>query len=357
MRDAPQSKRSASFLALPVLYLFATAFFVGTTASGAAAAESRRVLMLHSFGPRFKPWSAYAETIRSEINRQSRKSVDFVDQSLVNARASDAQSEAPFVEYLSALYAGHPLDLIIAFGAPAATFVQQHRQRLFPTVPMVITAVDHRRVQYEKLTENDTVVPITNNVPVVFENILQVLPSTKTIAILVGASPIERFWTEELRRELAPLANRVQLKWYNELPFDDILKDVEHLPPHSAIFSVLMNVDAAGVVHETGNALNKVASRANAPIFTYDDSYFDGAIVGGPMFSMLEGSRIAATVATRILDGEKAGDIKTPPSNTHRRNLTGGKCSAGESARATFRQGAASISDRPPPGKAIVGRL
>ena len=74
-----------------------------------------------------------------------------------------------------------------------------------------------------------------------------------------------------------------------------------------------MNVDAAGVVHETGNALNKVASRANAPIFTYDDFYFDGAIVGGPMFSMHEGSRTAATVATRILDGEKASDIKTPP--------------------------------------------
>ena len=226
MRRSQNALSLLSFLALPVLYLFAAAFFVGTTASGAAAAKSRRVLMLHSFGPRFKPWSAYAETIRSEINRQSRKSVDFVDQSLVNARAGDAQSEAPFVEYLSALYAGHPLDLIIAFGAPAATFVQQHRQRLFPTVPMVITAVDHRRVQYEKLTENDTVVPITNNVPVVFENILQVLPSTKTIAVLVGASPIERFWTEELRRELAPLANRVQLKWYNDLPFDDILRDV-----------------------------------------------------------------------------------------------------------------------------------
>jgi hypothetical protein len=178
---------------------------------------------------------------------------------------------------------------------------------------MVVTAVDHRRVQYQKLTENDAVVPVTNDVPAVFENIMQVLPRTKTIAILVGASPIERFWTEELRRELAPLASRVELKWYNELPFDDILKDVENLPPDSAIFSVLMNVDAAGVVQETGNALNKVASRANAPIFSYDDSYFQGAIVGGPMFSMLEGSRIAATVATRILDGEKAGDIKTPP--------------------------------------------
>jgi ABC-type uncharacterized transport system substrate-binding protein len=200
--------------------------------------------------------------------------VDFVDHSLVNARVSDVQSEAPFVDYLSALYAGHPLNLIIAFGAPAATFVQQHRQNLFPKVPMIIAAVDHRRVQYEKLTENDTVVPIANDIPAVFENILHVLPDTKTIAILIGASPIERFWTEEIRRELAPLTNRVKLRWYNELPFEDVLKDVGSLPPHSAIFSILMNVDAAGVVRETGNALNKVASRANAPIFTYDDSYF-----------------------------------------------------------------------------------
>ena len=106
MRRSQNALSLLSFLALPVLYLFAAAFFVGTTASGAAAAKSRRVLMLHSFGPRFKPWSAYAETIRSEINRQSRKSVDFVDQSLVNARAGDAQSEAPFVEYLSALSPG-----------------------------------------------------------------------------------------------------------------------------------------------------------------------------------------------------------------------------------------------------------
>lgn len=313
MRCSQNALSLLAFFALLALYLFATAFFLGTSAPGAAAAEPRRVMILHSFGPRFRPWSDYAETIRSEINRQSRKSVDFVDHSLVNARVSDAQSEAPFVDYLSALYARHPLDLIIAFGAPAATFIQQHRQQLFPRVPMVITAVDHRRVEYEKLTENDTVVPITNDIPAVFDSILHVLPRTKTIAILIGASPIERFWTAEIRRELAPLANRVELRWYNDLPFEDILKDAGSLPPDSAIFSVLMNVDAAGVVHETGNALNKVASRANAPIFTYDDSYFDGAIVGGPMFSMLEGSRTAATVATRILDGEKAGDIKTPP--------------------------------------------
>ena len=94
------------------------------------------------------------------------------------------------------------------------------------------------------------------------------------------------------------------------------------------------------------HALNKLASRANAPIFTYDDSYLDGAIVGGPMFSMLEGSRIATDVATRILDGERQATSRPHPSITHRRNSTGGKCSVGGSANATFLGGAASF--RPP---------
>ncbi len=121
------------------------------------------------------------------------------------------------------------------------------------------------------------------------------------------------FWTEEMRRELAPLTSRVELKWYDELPFKDVLKDTEGLPSHSAIFLALMNVDAAGVVHETGNALNKLSSSASAPIFSFDDSFFGEALVGGPMFSVLEGGRIAAAVALRVLDGEKAGNIKTPP--------------------------------------------
>jgi signal transduction histidine kinase len=302
--------RSRAFL----LLIAVAALFLATLHQGHAAdPEPKRVMMLHSFGPRFKPWSDYAETIRAEINRQSQIPVDFMDHSLVNARVSDVQSEAPFADYLGALYAQHPPDLIIAIGAPAANFVQQHRNGLFPKVSMIVAAVDQRRVQYEKLTENDTAVSVINDAPFLFENILRVLPLTKTIAIVNGASPIERFWTAEMRRELAPLTSRVELKWYDELSFEEILKETENLPPHSAIFSVLMNVDAAGFVYEAGAAMAKLSSRANAPIFSFDDSYFHGAIVGGPMFSVLEGSRITAAVAMRVLNGEKAGSIKTPP--------------------------------------------
>jgi signal transduction histidine kinase len=74
-----------------------------------------------------------------------------------------------------------------------------------------------------------------------------------------------------------------------------------------------MNVDAAGVSHEENESLNALASVASAPIFSYDGSFFEGALVGGPMFSVTESSAVTANVANRILSGERAGDIKTQP--------------------------------------------
>ena len=50
----------------------------------------------------------------------------------VNAGQDDEPSEAAFVEYLRALNARQTIDLIVAIGAPAASFVQRHRERLFP---------------------------------------------------------------------------------------------------------------------------------------------------------------------------------------------------------------------------------
>jgi signal transduction histidine kinase len=281
--------------------------------SQAADPETRRVLMLHSFGPRFKPWSDYAQSIRSELGQQWQKPLDFLDLSLVNARQSDEPSETAFVEYLRALYASQPFDLIVAIGAPAANFVQRHRERLFSKMPMVFTAVEQRRVQYEKLTENDTVVAVAHDFPAAFDNILRVLPLTKTIAVVNGTSPNEKFWLGELRRELAPLTGRVELRWYDEKSFEEILIDAARLPPHSAIFWHLMNVDAAGVAHEENDALNKLANSANAPIFSYNSSFFGEPIVGGPMHFVHDLGRITAAVVIRILNGEKAGDIKTPP--------------------------------------------
>ena len=100
--------------------------------SQAADPEPKRVLMLQSFGFRFKPWTDFAEILRSEMSKQSKAPIDFLDHSLLTARVDDDKALAPFVDYLQALYAKRAPDLIVALGAPAAEFVQRYRHRLFP---------------------------------------------------------------------------------------------------------------------------------------------------------------------------------------------------------------------------------
>jgi hypothetical protein len=139
-----------------------------------------------------------------------------------------------------------------------------------------------------------------------------VLPVTKTVAVVNGKSPNEQFWLEQLRRDARRFANRITFIWYNEFSFEDILKHAAALPPQSAIFWHLMNVDAAGRVHEQDKALKRLYAVANAPIFSFNDTSFGDGIVGGPMHSVSEGSRLTASVAIRILGGERAGDIKIP---------------------------------------------
>jgi hypothetical protein len=41
----------------------------------------------------------------------------------------------------------------VGVGAPAAVFVQQHRQQIFPKAPMVFTAMEELRIDVAALTE------------------------------------------------------------------------------------------------------------------------------------------------------------------------------------------------------------
>lgn len=287
--------------------------FLSIVCGAAFAGEAKRILLLHSFGPDIKPWSDYARAIRSELNRQSSDRLNIYEHALVTARSSDESSEAAFVRYLKALFSKSQPDLIVSIGAPAAAFVQRHRQELFPAIPMLLTVVDQTRVRFSALTDNDAVVAVDIDYLRAFENIVRVLPDTKSIIVVTGASPIEKYWKNEIQRQVAPVAKQVELKWTDELSFEDLLKLVSHLPPHTAIFWELMVIDATGVPHEEGEALSKLRSVATAPIFSYTDAFFGSDIVGGPHVPILEAGQRTAQVAMRILGGEKASDIKVPP--------------------------------------------
>jgi signal transduction histidine kinase len=193
-------------------------------------------------------------------------------------------------------------------------FIQRYRDQLFPGTPMLITAVEQRRVQFSNLTENDAVVAVKHDFRLLFESFLRIAPETQIVAMVNGNSPNELFWQKEMSRELAPLEHRIEIRWYDKLSFDNMLKQIAALPPHSAIFWFQMIVDGAGVAHEGDRALTQLYAVANAPIFTTDQAFFGRETIGGPMHSPIGLAGRASAVAVRILAGKKAGSIRVESS-------------------------------------------
>jgi len=278
--------------------------------AGVSAADPKRVFILHSFGPAFA--DAYAKQLRSELDRQLPGRLELYEDWLVSARFGTAKEETAFASYLQVLFADHPIDLVITIGAPAARFVAHNRHILFTATPELLTDVEQRRLSDLYLTANDTAVPISVSIPTILDNILRVLPQTGNIAIVIGSSPIEKYWATQIRNSLQPLSDRLTVTWLSDLSFDDLLKRASTLPPRSAILYFALSQVVPGISLDEDLALARLHAAANAPMFSIMDPYLGKGIVGGPLISEEELSRKTVDLAVRILQGEHAGEMRVP---------------------------------------------
>jgi PAS domain S-box-containing protein len=269
--------------------------------------------MLDSFGHQFAPLHAFGPAFRAALAERWPSPVEFHATALETALFGESGAEGPFRDYLVAFYRERPPDLVVAFGAPAVRFVQQHRAELFPRSPVLNTGIDQRVVDRLALGDADGVSAVALDLPAIARNILTVLPDTSGLFVVLGASPLERYWRAELRRELAPLADRLTLSFSNDLTFDEIRERVGALPPGSAILYGMLIVDAGGVLHEENRALVALRQFASAPLFGVFRSHLGEGIVGGPLIDENETGRQAAAVAARMLAGETAAGFKAEP--------------------------------------------
>jgi PAS domain S-box-containing protein len=298
-----QIKQSMRFAGL----LFGMAF----SWLNAEGAEPRRVLLLHSFGRDFEPFITFSETFRSELSRQSPEPLDFFDVALGSARFEGAQ-EAPFVDYLRALFAGHRVDLIVPMGGPACRFAQRYRARLFPDTPMLVTCVEERMFQRSMLTTNDAVLSVRHDPKLMVEAILRLLPATTNVAVVFGNSPLENFWSGEFKRAVQSIMPPVGSESFSELSFTQMKARAATLAPRSVMIYGQLLVDADGVP-QTRDALQSLHAVANAPVFGIHEFQLGRGIVGGPLIPVRELSRRSASAAARILQGEAPANFRPSP--------------------------------------------
>ncbi len=267
----------------------------------ANAEGPKRVLTLHSFGRDFAPYDTVTSVFRTDLARRSPQPINFVDANLDFSRTPSDAEERTFIEYVRMRFEDAPPDAIVTIGPPAAGFYLKHREELFPGTPLVIAALDERLVRRLPVGPNDAVVAAKVDLPGVIENMLRLLPKTQLIAIVTGSSDLERFWSTELRREVAPFEKRVRFEWFNDLSLAQMQERVARLPPNSAVLFGLLILDGAGIPYERQAALDSLHATSNSPIFGFYESELGSGVMGGPYTSQKIGGEHIATATLSAL--------------------------------------------------------
>ncbi|MFO1393894.1 MAG: sensor histidine kinase [Steroidobacteraceae bacterium] len=293
----------------------ATLALLGLCAALAAAADAppARVLIIHSFGRNVAPYDLIAASIRRDVASKAARPVVFLEATLDAGRPVSTREEQAFVDYLRVRYSEPPLDLIVTTGAAAAKFVLQYRDELFPGVPVVIAAIDVRVTPpVSRLRPGDAAIPTRLDPIRFYDNILRLQPDTRTIALVLGDSPLEHYWHKVFEAASAPYADRVRFEWYDGLSLEQMKQRIAALPANSAVIYGIVMVDGAGIPFERLAALDELLEDSHVAIYSVFGSEIGRGVVGGPYLPEPASGAMAAEVAL-----ERLTSRERPPPFVH----------------------------------------
>ncbi len=288
--------------------------FMLASAAGAAEPPVRQVLLLQSFNRGVLVVDHFTGDLRVELDQRAAGNPPNVVQVVVGPTGFVGASEQAVVDFIRSTYADRPPpDLMITIAGPAAVFARKYRAQMFPETPLLFASVDKRFLSGAPLGENEAAVPVDNNYPGLVDDILQVLPETRHVFMVLGSGMLNKFWRPQLENEFRRFQDRVTFDWSGDLSFSEILRRCADLPSHSAIIYLSFGTDASGTAFADDRVLAEIHARSNAPLFALQSPLFGYGIVGGHLMSIKDLASNTANAAIRILNGAPASSVSLPP--------------------------------------------
>jgi signal transduction histidine kinase len=295
--------------------LAAFAFVACLSASPANAQEpsrSKQVLVLNSTRSDDQFSVVWARELPTLLADGLGARVDFYAEYFDFVRFSRPDYESAYLDFLRLKYADKRIDLLILIGDVVIDIVSRNRNVLFRGTPAVFYTLAPLQGHVADSTG------LTN--PLHFSGSLDLAlalqPDLKRVYVVSGAGALDRKNESQARAEFRPFEGRVEFTYFSGLVMHDLEQRLRTLPPQSAVFYLVVSEDGAGEHFQVMSSLARVVSAANAPTYSWADAAVDSGIVGGRRRDQVAQVKAIASLALRVLHGERADDIPVSSPNT-----------------------------------------
>ena len=273
-------------------------------ATSAAAADTKRVLMLFSNDSLLPAGDVISSSFRKSLEAESPDRVEIFTEFLDADRFPGPAHETRMELLLRDKYASMPIDLRIAIGPQALDFLIQRGASLFPGTPSIFAGVSETRLKQRSLPPNITGVVSCFDPVQTLELALRLQPDARQVVVVTGASAFDRSWDALAREQLAPYADRLQMTHLSGLPLPRLLEELALLPPSAIVIYLSIFEDGTGQRFIPRDLAQMISDAATAPVYGVYETYLGRGVVGGYMDSFEVIGTETARIGLRILAGD-----------------------------------------------------
>ena len=266
---------------------------------------ARTVLTIHLGAESFPSNPVLDANIRDAILGHVDSPIDYFAEYLKDDALPLEDASRALADYIGRTFQGRRIDLVIAMSDQSLRFVVDHRRELFPDAPVVFATLS---VPREVLRSDGrfTGIRVASAYAQTLALALQLHPSTQRVFV-VAHSPGEE--TNVVRSELRASSPQTQLTYLDYDTVAGLVNAVKAVPPRSVILYIWHAQSEPGNLVYPDQIARRVALAASVPVYGTSDFYIGSGVVGGVMRRTAETGTRVGELASRILNGERPGDI------------------------------------------------
>jgi PAS domain S-box-containing protein len=274
--------------------------------------EVRRVLVFNDLGSISSPGFAFIDQAIFAGLEKSPYQIEFYNENLETTLFSDKDSQSRFREWFVRKYRDRKPDLIIAAGRGSIKFLIDWHQAGFPNTPIVFCGSQESMIDELKPDSHFTGVWAVAEPEITLKAALQLQPDTKHVVVVGGVGEFDRNDEAIVKKSLSSYESKLEFTYLTDLTMPTLLERLKHLPSKTIVIHTSIMEDAAGARFiDASQSLPMVVRAANAPVFVLEDVEFGSGAVGGNVLSWAATGQIAASMALKILNGERPEGIST----------------------------------------------
>ncbi|RJG41415.1 PAS domain S-box protein [Mesorhizobium sp. DCY119] len=289
------------------------------SASVAIGVEPKsEVVVLFSSDTGLPATEAIRRGFRAVLHPNDDNGPDLYEEYLDAARFPGPAHLKAMASLLEAKYSGRPVDVVVALGPTALEFARQRKEKLFPGAKLVFAGIREERAG-KLILPPDSFGIVSKLDPVeTLKLALDLQPKARQGFIITGSASFDKSWEAIARTKLASFEPRLSLTFLAGLPLESVLERVSALPPDSIVIHLSMFEDGTGRTFVPREVAGKIASAANAPVYSVYDTYIGQGIVGGYMDTFDAVGLAVGSLVQKILAGEQPTGGAIREAETHK---------------------------------------